>query len=75
MPSLLPNIKASLTRGLQARVLLARSEMMTTLIAQIVRFARLNIQIYDARVVELYQWVCARYRVGVEGAETKAKRS
>jgi hypothetical protein len=75
MPSLLPNIKAILTRGLQARVLLARSEMMTTLIAQIVRFARLNIQIYDARVVELYQWVCARYRVGVEGAETKAKRS
>jgi len=25
-----------------------------------VRFARLNIQIYDAHVVDLYQWVCAR---------------
>ncbi len=34
---------------LQARVLPARSEMVTTLIAQIVRFARPNIQIYDAR--------------------------
>jgi hypothetical protein len=40
-----------------------------------VRFARANIQIYDARVVDLYQWVCARYLVGVKGAETKAKRS
>jgi len=48
--------------------------MVTTLIAQIVRFARPNIQIYDARVIDLYQWVCARYRVGVKGAETKAKR-
>src|SRR6266849_1566990 len=35
----------------------------------LVRFARPNIQIYDARVVDLYQWVCARYPVGVEGAE------
>jgi len=60
---------------LQARVLPARSEMVTTLIALIVRFARPNIQIYDARVVDLYQWVCARYRVGVKGAETKAKRN
>jgi hypothetical protein len=34
-----------------------------------------NIQIYDARVVDLYQWVCAQYLVGVKGAETKAKRS
>jgi hypothetical protein len=40
-----------------------------------VRFARANIQIYDARMVDLYQWVCARYLVGVKGAETKAKRS
>jgi hypothetical protein len=37
--------------------------------------ARPNIQIYDAHVVDLYQWVCARYLVGVKGAETKAKRS
>jgi len=48
---------------LQARVLVARSEMVTTRIAQIVRLARPNIQIYDARVVDLYQWVCAPYRV------------
>jgi hypothetical protein len=34
-----------------------------TLIAQIVRFARRNIQIYDAQVVDLYQWVCAQYLV------------
>ncbi len=34
------------------RVLPARSEMVTTLIAQILRFARPNIQIYDARVVD-----------------------
>ena len=38
-----------------------------------VRFACPNIQIYDARVVDLYQWVCARYLVGVKGAETKIK--
>src|SRR5271169_4077182 len=37
-----------------------------------VRFARPNIQIYDTHVVDLYQWVCARYLVGVKGAETKA---
>ena len=37
-----------------------------------VRFARPNIQIYDAPVVDLYQWVCARYLVGVKGTETKA---
>jgi transposase len=53
----------------------ARSEMATTLIAQIVQFARPNIQIYDAHVVDLYQRVSARYLVGVKGAETKAKRS
>jgi hypothetical protein len=52
------------------RVLPARSEMLTTLIAQIVRFARPNIQIYDAHVVDLYQWVCARYLVGVKSADT-----
>ena len=40
-----------------------------------VRFARPNIQIYDAHVVDLYQWLCAPYLVGVKGAETKAKRS
>jgi hypothetical protein len=40
-----------------------------------VRFARPNIQIYDAHVVDLHQWVCARYLVGVEGAETKAQLS
>jgi hypothetical protein len=55
-----------------ARFLPARYEMVTTLIAQIVRFAS---QIYDMRAVDLYQWVCARYRVGMKGAETKAKRS
>jgi len=49
--------------------------MVTTLIVQIVRFARPNIQIYDARVVDLYQSVCAQYLVGAKGAETKAKRS
>jgi hypothetical protein len=49
-------------------------EIVTTLIAQIVPFARPNIQIYDAHVVDLYQWVCARYLVGVKGADTKAKR-
>jgi hypothetical protein len=36
-----------------------------------VRFIRPNIQIYDAHVVDLYQWVCAQYLVGVKGAETK----
>jgi hypothetical protein len=35
----------------------ARSEMLDTLTAQIVRFARPNIQNYDAHVVDLYQWV------------------
>jgi hypothetical protein len=35
--------------------------------------ARPNIQIYDAHVVDLYQWVCARYLVGVKGADIKAK--
>jgi hypothetical protein len=48
--------------------------MVTTLIAQIFPFARPNIQICDAHVVDLYQWVCARYFVGVKGADTKAKR-
>src|SRR5712672_279632 len=36
-----------------------------------VRFIRPNIQIYDAHVVDLSQWVCAQYLVGVKGAETK----
>jgi hypothetical protein len=49
--------------------------MLTTLIAQIIRFARPSIKIYDAHlVVELYEWVCAPYLVGVQGAETEAKR-
>jgi hypothetical protein len=48
--------------------------MVVTLIAQIVRFARPNVQIYDAQVVDLYQWVIARYLVGVKGAEATAKR-
>ena len=39
-----------------------------------VRFARPNIQIYDAHVVDVYQWACARYLVGVKGEDTKAKR-
>jgi hypothetical protein len=47
--------------------------MLTTLTAQIVRFARPNIQNYDAHVVDLYQWVGARYLVGVKGADTTAK--
>jgi hypothetical protein len=34
--------------------------------AQIARFARPNIQIYDARVVDLYEWVCARYLGGAK---------
>ena len=38
------------------------------------RFARPNIQIYDAHVADLYQWVCARYLGDVKGAETTAKR-
>ena len=39
--------------------------MLTTLFAQIVRFDRPSIQIYDAHVVDLYQWICARYLVGM----------
>ena len=43
------------------------------LIAQIVRFARPNIQIYDANVVDLYQWVlCAIFR-WCEGCRYKSK--
>jgi hypothetical protein len=49
--------------------------MSTTLIAQVVRFARPNIQIYGAHVVDLYQGVSARYLVDVKNAETKAKRN
>jgi hypothetical protein len=33
---------------------------------QIVRFARVNIQIYDAHLVDLYRWVCTRHLVGVK---------
>ena len=65
--------KATLTNP-RLRVLPAHSEMVTTLIAQIVRFAHPNIQICDAHTVDLYQWVCAQYRVGVKGGEAKAKR-
>jgi len=39
-----------------------------------VRFARPNIQIYDAHVVDLYQWVGARYLVGLKGAGDMAER-
>ena len=51
------------------------SRKLTALDRADVRFVRPNIQIYDAHVVDLYQWVCAQYLVGVKGAETKAKRS
>jgi len=34
-----------------------------------------NIQIYDPHVVDLYQWVFARYLVGVNGAETQHRQS
>jgi hypothetical protein len=47
--------------------------MLDTLTAQIVRFARPNIQNYDAHVVDLYQWVGARHLVGVKGTDTTAK--
>jgi hypothetical protein len=32
-----------------------------------VRFVRPDIRIYDARVVDLFQWDCARYLVGAKG--------
>ena len=66
------NIDGGLGRlgGSLHRVLPARSEMVTTLTNG--RFTRPNIQIYDAHVVDLYKWVCARFFVGVKGAETKA---
>jgi hypothetical protein len=44
----------------------------TTLIAQIVRFARPNIRIYDAPVIDLYRWAYAQYLAGAKGAETMA---
>lgn len=47
--------------------------MVTTLIAQMSNLLAPNIQIYDAHVVDLHQWACARYLVGVEAAETKAR--
>jgi hypothetical protein len=47
------------------------SRKLTALDRADVRFIRPNIQIYDAHVVDLYQWVCAQYLVGVKGAETK----
>jgi hypothetical protein len=48
--------------------------MLATVIAQIVLFARPNIQIYDTGEIDLYQWICAQYLVGVKDADTKAKR-
>ena len=51
------------------------SRKLTALDRADVRFIRPTIQIYDAHVVDQYQWVCAQYLVGVKGAETKAKRS
>jgi hypothetical protein len=56
------------------RIEVFRTVAIAQSIEQIVRLARPNIQIYDAHVVDLYQWVCARYLVGAKGAETKAKR-
>jgi hypothetical protein len=53
------------------RVLPVRSELLTTVIAQIARFARPNIEIYDAHVINLFQSICARYLVGVKSADTK----
>ena len=50
---------------LQARVLPARSGNGDHSDRADVRFARPNIQIYDAHVADLYQWVCGRYLVGV----------
>jgi hypothetical protein len=47
------------------------SRKLTALDRADVRFIRPNIQIYDAHGVDLYQWVCAQYLVGVKGAETK----
>jgi hypothetical protein len=38
-----------------------------------VHFARPTIQIYDAHVVDVYQWVCARYLAGVKGGRNKGK--
>ena len=57
------------------RVLAARSENGDHSDRADVRFVRRSIQIYDAHVVDLYQWICARYLIGMKGAETKAKRS
>ncbi len=47
--------------------------MLTTMIAQIIRFARPNIQIYDVPVVDLYQWGRARYLVRAKGGRYKSK--
>jgi hypothetical protein len=52
-----------------------RSEMVTTLTAQMSDLLAPNIQIYDAHVVDLYQWVGARYLVGVKENEGKAQLS
>jgi hypothetical protein len=41
-------------------------KMVTALIAQTVRLVRPNIQAYDAREVDPYQRVLARYLVGVK---------
>jgi hypothetical protein len=57
-----------------ANCLPARSEMVTTLLAQMSDL-RAPISKSTTRAVDLYQWVCARDLVGVKGAETKAKRS
>jgi hypothetical protein len=40
--------------------------MLTTVTAQIVQFARPNIQICDADELDLGQWICAQYVVGVK---------
>ena len=51
------------------------SRKLTALDRADVRFIRPNVQIYDAHVADLYQWVCAQYLVGVKGAETVCWRS
>jgi hypothetical protein len=33
-----------------------------------------NVRIYDARALDVYQWDCARYLFGAQGAEALAER-
>jgi hypothetical protein len=61
-----PDDRAANTLGMKQATL---SRKLTALDRADVRFIRPNIQIYDAHVVDLYQWVCVQYLVGVKGAE------